>query len=276
VLKACAKVINVSGAQGSVKLLALDLDGTLLEPGERILPEALEALNRTVEKGTIVGTASGRSFADQLRILSANGLGPAAGYPHFLITDECRVFLLKENCYRGLREHNRRLAELWRSTYERAKGLLASEVSRLVATGTRIVRIIEEEEALERCLFAVIFEDVASAEAEEKVMKQLLAGLPLHCVRNGRVVAVLLEGCDKGSALLKVCEVFNVRPSEAVAVGDSGNDIPMLDGRYGFKPATVQNAEETVKKLVENLGGYVASKPRGAGVAEIVQRLLLT
>jgi len=105
-----------------VKLLALDLDGTLLELGERILPEALEALNRAVEKGTIVGTASGRSFADQLRILSANGLGPAAGYPHFLITDECRVFLLKENCYRGLREHNRRLAELWRSTYERAKG----------------------------------------------------------------------------------------------------------------------------------------------------------
>ena len=274
-LKACARVINVSGAHGSVKLLALDLDGTLLEPGERILPEALEALNRAVAKGTIVGTASGRSFADQLRILSANGLGPAAGYPHFLIADECRIFLLEGNGYRGLEGHNQRLAELWRSTYERAKGLLASEVSRLVATGTRIARIVEEGEALERCLFAVIFEGIASAEAEEKAMRELLAGLPLHCVRNGRVVAVLSEGCDKGSALLKVCEVFNVHPSEAVAVGDSGNDVPMLDGRYGFKPATVQNAEESVKKLVERLGGYIALKPRGAGVAEIVQKLLL-
>jgi hypothetical protein len=37
-----------------------------------------------------------------------------------------------------------------------------------------------------------------------------------------------------------------------------------------------QNAEERVKRLVESLGGYVASKPRGAGVAEIVQKLLPT
>jgi HAD superfamily hydrolase (TIGR01484 family) len=259
-----------------VKLLALDLDGTLLEPGERILPETIEALEEAVEKGVIVGTASGRSLADQLRILSANRLGPAAGYPHFLIADECRIFLLRGGRYEGLNEHNERLAALWRSAYERAKELLASEVSRLVATGARIVRVVGEEEALERCLFAVIFEDVASAEAEEKAMEELLAGLPLHSIRNGRVVAVLAEGCDKGSALLKVCKVFGVEPGEAVAVGDSGNDIPMLDGRYGFKPATVQNAEETVKRLVESLGGYVASKPRSAGVAEIVQKLLPT
>lgn len=259
-----------------MKLLALDLDGTLLEPGGRILPEALEALREAVERGVIVGTASGRSFSDQLRILSANGLGPAAGYPHFLVADECRVFLLEEDHYRGLEEHNKRIAELWRSTFERAGGLLEAEVSRLAAAGARIARVVGGEEALERCLFAVIFEDVASAEAEERAMGELLAGLPLQCIRNGRVVAVVLRGCDKGSALLKVCEVFGVPPSEVVAVGDSGNDVPMLDGRYGFKPATVRNAEEAVKRLVERLGGYVASKPRGAGVAEIVQKLLLT
>jgi len=258
-----------------VKLLAVDLDGTLLEPSGMISPEALEALREAVERGVIVGTASGRSFADQLRILSANGLGPAAGYPHFLIADECKVFLLEGDRYRGLEGHNERVAERWRSTFERARELLEAEVSRLVAVGARIARVVGGEEAMERCVFAVIFEDLASAEAEEEAMRELLAGLPLHCVRNGRVVAVLPEGCDKGSALLKVCEVLNVHPSEVVAVGDSGNDVPMLDGRYGFKPATVQNAEEAVKRLVERLGGYVASKPRGAGVAEIVRKLLL-
>lgn len=257
-----------------MKLLALDLDGTLLEPGERILPEALEALRRAVEKGVFIGTASGRSFADQLRILSANGLGPTAGYPHFLIADECKIFLLEGDRYRELEESNRRLAELWRQVFEPASALLASELSRLAGTGARIVKVVGGKEALERCLFALVFESVEEAEAEERVMSALLKGLPLSCVRNGRVVAILLEGCNKGSALLKVCEVLGVPPSEVVAVGDSGNDIPMLDGRYGFKPATVQNAEEAVKRLVEEAGGYVASKPRGAGVAEIVQKLL--
>jgi HAD superfamily hydrolase (TIGR01484 family) len=259
-----------------VKLLALDLDGTLLEPGERILPEVLEALREAVERGVIVGTASGRSLPEQLRILSANGLGPAAGYPHFLIVDECKVFLLEGDRYKGLEEHNQRIAELWRSTFERVRGLLEAEVLRLAASGVRIARVTGEEETLQRCLFAMFFEDASSAEAEEKLLVELLSSFPLHCIRNRRVLTVLLKGCDKGSALLKVCEVFGVEPGEVVAVGDSGNDIPMLDGRYGFKPATVQNAEDSVKKLVERLGGYVASKPRGAGVAEIVRKLLLT
>ncbi len=260
-----------------VRLLALDLDGTLLEPDKRISPEAVEALKLAVQRGAIVGTASGRSLRDQLSILSSNGLGPGAGFPHFLIVDECLIYVLKGGLYVGLAEHNSRVRRAWLRVFEAAKRVLEEELARLSATGARVASVTGEEESRIRCLIAVLFERQDEAEAAEERLNGLFAelGLPLHCTRNYRIVSVLHSSCDKGAALLKVAEFFGVPSSEVLAVGDSANDIPMFDPRYGFTPATTENAEEHVKRVVAARGGYVASQPRSRGVAEIVQRLVL-
>lgn len=260
-----------------MRLLALDLDGTLLEPDKRVSPEAVEALRLAVQRGIIVGTASGRSLRDQLSILSSNSLGASAGFPHFLIVDECLIYVLKEGLYVDLAEHNSQVKQMWLQVFEAAKRIIEEELTRLSASGVRIMSVTGEEESRTRCLIAVFFEHQDEAEIEEERLNRLFAelGLPLHCTRNYRIVTVLHSYCDKGAALLKVSEFFGVPRSEVLAVGDSANDVPMFDQRYGFTPATTENAEEHVKNLVAMRGGYVASRPRSKGVAEIVQRLVL-
>ncbi|MEM1508242.1 MAG: HAD family hydrolase [Thermofilaceae archaeon] len=261
-----------------MKLLALDLDGTLLEPDKRVSPEAIEALRLAVQRGVIVGTASGRSLRDQLNILSSNGLGPSAGFPHFLIVDECLIYVLKDGLYVDLAEHNSQVRQMWLQVFEVAKRVLEEELARLLASGVHIMMsVTSEEESRIRYLIAVFFEHQNEAEVEEKRLNRLFMelGLPLHCTRNYRIVTVLHSYCDKGVALLKVSEFFRVPHSKVLAVGDSANDIPMFDQRYGFTPATTENAEGHVENLVIIRGGYVASRPRSRGVAEIVQKLVL-
>lgn len=272
-----AGIYTAVAVNSLVKLLALDLDGTLLEPDKRISPEAVEALKLAVQRGVIVGTASGRSLRDQLSILSSNGLGLGAGFPHFLIADECLIYVLKGGLYVDLAEHNSRVKQAWLQVFEAAKRVLGEELARLSAAGVRVASVTGEEESRARCLIAVLFERQDEAEAAEKRLNGLFAelGLPLHCTRNYRIVTLLHSHCDKGAALLKAAEFFGVPRSEVLAVGDSANDIPMFDPRYGFTPATTENAEEHVKRIVAMRGGYVASKPRSRGVAEIVQRLVL-
>lgn len=272
-----AGIYTAIAVNALVRLLALDLDGTLLEPDKQVSPEAVEALRLAVRRGAIVGTASGRSLRDQLSILSSNGLGPGAGFPHFLIVNECLIYVLEGGLYVDLAGHNSQVRQMWLQVFETAKRVLEGELAKLSAAGARVASLTSEEESRERCLIAVLFERQEEAEAAEKRLNGLFAGsrLPLHCTRSHRIVTVLHSNCDKGAALLKVAEFFGVPRSEVLAVGDSANDIPMFDPRYGFTPATTENAEESVKRVVAMRGGYVASKPRSKGVAEIVQRLVL-
>lgn len=258
-----------------MRLLAFDLDGTLLEPGERILPEAMAALETAAEHGVILGTASGRSIRDQIRILSSNGLGADVGYPHYLIVDECRIYLLEGGSYVEMEEYNQKVRVAWLEVFEQALELVKREVSRLTAEGVRIERVMSEREALERCIISIFFENPIEAEREERLLNSFFSTVNLlHCTRNYRILTVMRSGFDKGSALNEVVQYFKVPPSEVVAVGDSTNDLTMFDERYGFYAATVQNAEDIVKRIVAARGGYIASKPRGAGVAELIHALL--
>lgn len=50
------------------KLFAFDMDGTLLAGGDYILPETLEALDEARAKGHVTAIATGRSYADIIRI----------------------------------------------------------------------------------------------------------------------------------------------------------------------------------------------------------------
>jgi len=89
-----------------VCIIAFDLDGTIVERGEIIIPELVNGLAEAASMGVMIGTASGRPLEDQLRILSINGLGSLRGFPHFLTTNEYEVHLLDVGRYVELVTHN--------------------------------------------------------------------------------------------------------------------------------------------------------------------------
>jgi Cof subfamily protein (haloacid dehalogenase superfamily) len=60
-------------------------------------------------------------------------------------------------------------------------------------------------------------------------------------------------GTDKGSALTGICNYLNIDTGNAMALGDAGNDIPMLKtAGYGIAMA---NADEATKKAARFITG---------------------
>ena len=76
-------------------------------------------------------------------------------------------------------------------------------------------------------------------------------------------------GIDKGTGLEFFVQHTGIPIEQIVIVGDSSGDIPGL--LLAGHPACPSNAMQSVKELVQNRGGYVASASHALGVVEILK-----
>lgn len=111
------------------------------------------------------------------------------------------------------------------------------------------------------------------------------------CAKNNRIRGQICEGirdisgifftcsadddveiggnCSKGKTLLELAELLNIKRSEVMAIGDSGNDVNMLE-LAGFSVA-MENASDEVK----NVSDYVTKSCEESGVAHAIERYVL-
>jgi HAD superfamily hydrolase (TIGR01484 family) len=93
-------------------------------------------------------------------------------------------------------------------------------------------------------------------------------GLELQIIFNKDAVMVLPSGINKAVGLRAALDALGLSPLNTVAVGDAENDLAMLH-QCGLS-AAVSNALDSVKAVAD----VVLSTPRGAGVQELIERLL--
>ena len=278
-LKECEWLMRMRDKIKEISMIAADLDGTLLERDKTVLPALKEALKRIADEGIKIATASGRQAMgiyedDQVSILERNGLGVKSGFPHFLIADEQEIYFLTDSGYKPYISHNRKVREAWLSVWPEARKIACKEFERLSMQGVKVrLEFESEEEEKERGKIILLFENIEDARAEEAHLKEILSGNRfLTCNRHRNAVQILHVYAGKGNTLKKLSEYLNIPPSKILCIGDSVHDVSMLDGRFGFLAATTSNAEEEVKEAVRSCGGYVASKPQGEGVLEILSK----
>lgn len=260
-----------------IKLIAFDFDGTILEEGMVIPEPTKERLNIVRDLGIRISTASGRKLEDQFKILELNGLGDKTGYPHSLVVDESRIFLLDGEGYIPLESWNNKVSEEWKKLYPLAEEILLKEVEELKANGEEVSIHIIGEVALVRNMVAMRFSSIERAKEYEKILSRKLKATdsPFWCNRNFSLVQILPPSVGKGNTVLALSRYLGISPDEVLVIGDSGNDIDMLDGRYGFRSATVSNADSEIKEIVRKNRGYVAQNPISSGIIEIIEELIL-
>jgi hydroxymethylpyrimidine pyrophosphatase-like HAD family hydrolase len=263
---------------GSTKLVALDVDGTILDHDERISEAVREAVAGVAEAGIHVVVATGRSLHGTLPVLERLGLfegwavcsngsvvlrlDPAieGGY---LVTDE--VTFDPSAALRLLREHLPTAAYAVEDVGRGYRLTAPFPIGEL--TGEQ--RIVPFEELLHTPATRVI---VRSPELSSQDFLDLTAAIGLHGVNYAVGWTAWLDlapdGVSKASALELVRARLGVPADATMAVGDGRNDLEMF--AWAAHAAAMGNAVDEVKAAADAVVGAVADD----GLAEALTDLL--
>jgi Cof subfamily protein (haloacid dehalogenase superfamily) len=283
-------VLNLSVTADPIRLLALDIDGTLLNPQFEISPPDLTALQRAHDSGIEVLLVTGRRhdfalpIAQQLGfdlwLISSNGavtrsLAGETFYRDMLPAETCRLLCGEMLEFRG----NTVL------TFDvRGKGAIVLE--HLNELESSIRRWLEKN--LHYIDFVVPLENALITDPVQAMfcgpiplMLQALARLESchlseritvlrteYPDRNLSIVDVLNQGCSKGHALERWANFRSIHRSQVMAIGDNYNDVEML--AFAGHPVIMGNASEDLRSR----GWKVTRSNAENGVATALEPVL--
>lgn len=269
-----------------IKLVAMDLDGTLLSGDKGVTEYTARVLRACEEKGVKMVIASGRGF-DSARvfariaglnspIVSANGaradetpFGPTIledCIPEDVSRDVCRIMLesgIYFVCYcRGV-NYSANGTEIKR-------GIMPKQV---VDDGKFTVRnTLDLDELLNEGVkrpykyVAFTWDLEALAKLRERLEREIDAAISSSWADN---VEVLAKGCGKGKAISFLAERYGIKKEEIMAFGDQENDRDMLLSA-GW-PVAMENAVDGLKKIAR----VIAPKNTEDGVAKVLEKMVL-
>ena len=290
---------------GCPRILACDLDGTLLN-GKGVLTEATAAaLRKAIASGVEVVFATGRRHSFAWIMLAPLGLDPET----VLISSNGaitrtfggrpmdRIGLPVETALQLCRQLNDFRNSLV-FTFDRT-GPGALVVEDIAALHARLSRWVEanlhELEAvlpLERAFdggeepvqamicgtLAVMSEGLAVLDAPTEQAEHLRKIISIHRTeypaRDLAIVDLMPNGCSKGSALARLAEHRGVDAAEIVAIGDNMNDAEML--AYAGRAVVMENSPEELLQMAAANGWSVAGSNESDGAAQAILRILNT
>ena len=275
-------------AADSLRLIAIDIDGTLLSPQFHISETDLSTLRRAHAEGIEVILVTGRRHTFALPIAQQ------LGFDLWLITSNGAITrsLSGETFHRDLLPQNT-CRDLVRVMQEfRGQTVLTFDnegagtiiLERLQGLEGSIQRWLEKN--MEFIRFVVPIEDSLTTDPVQAMfcgpvalMRQALAvladcGLPITVLRTeypGRdlsIVDVLNAGCSKGHALERWAAYRGISREQVMAVGDNYNDIEML--AFAGHPFIMGNASP---ELLER-GWKLTRTNAESGVAAAIRHLM--
>ena len=271
-----------------IKMIGLDLDGTLLTDKKELTDRTKAALRRAIEVGITVLVASGRPWMgvpEELRNFP--------GMRYALTSNGARIIDTKDD--RVIEEHllSPELAlkalavcgkyDTLQEVYFDGQGYAPEDQMAYVEKYHRnpsmceymrktrlpvkdIRKLVEQENrGLDKvqALFADMDErETAWKELEQEKGLELVGSLQYNIEINA-------AGVNKGTGLVNLGRMLGIRREEIMAFGDGDNDIAMLR-EAGFGVA-MANADEQVKAAAD----YITLSNEEEGVAEAIERLVL-
>lgn len=227
---------------GTIKLIALDMDGTLLNEMQEISSENAEWIQKALDADIMVCFATGRGFqsalpyAEQLKLdmpmITVNG-GEIWRRPHVLH----KRSLMPAATIRKLHEVALRHEETWFWAYA-VEGIFNKE---------RWIEPADSYDSQHWLKFGYFTEDT---EMLERIYKEVSSWGGMEITNSSPSNWELNpEGVTKASALRELCGVLGIDMSQVAAMGDSLNDIAMI--REAGLGVAMGNAQDVVKDAAD-------------------------
>ena len=240
-----------------IKLIACDLDGTLLLNGAQVLEkDTCELIAALLDRGVCFYAASGRQYPnlcdlfapvkDRIGYICENGTVVIEG-------DVClkKSVLDRDTALKIAEEADARpeyevLVSGERTGYIRPKSdyyyhYLKDEVK------DRLALVNDFGDVPEEIVKVSIFEK--EGRIDDDCWKERY-GKTLSVTRGERRwLDLFCKGADKASALSFVCERLQIQPAECMAIGDGENDMGML--KFAGCAVAMENARESLKEIAD-------------------------
>jgi len=261
------------------RLLALDLDGTLLTPQHTISERTYAALQKAVTAGMVLVVATGQTL-DVLRAVCAQLPleAPQIIYNGAIIADIRNGAILHEQLVPP--EHI--LSALALIHNFGLHGVYHTRGRVYVDQGTPNARqwyrppvppAIEVDDVAslypEPCVKLVGAGEPATLREKRLELERLLSGKLYVTQASRELIEFLHPQVSKGRALQTVTAMLGLAPAEVVAIGDNHNDIGML--RFAGLGIAMGNAHDEVKAEAD----YVTLRNSEDGVAAAIEEKVL-
>ena len=274
----------------SVRLLGVDIDGTLLNPEFEISAADLSALRRAHAEGVEVVVVTGRRHTFALPIVQQLGFALWVISSNGAITRSLagetfhRDMLPAETCHR-LCNNMREFRGNTVLTFDtEAKGAIVLEhmnelsvsIRRWLEKNLRYIDfVIPIEDSLTHDPVQAMFcgpigrmQEALGVLASSNLAKDITVLRTEYPVRDLSIVDVLNQGCSKGHALERWANYRGIPREQVMAIGDNYNDIEML--AFAGRPFIMGNAAEELRRN----GWAVTLSNDQNGVAAAIEQVL--
>jgi Cof subfamily protein (haloacid dehalogenase superfamily) len=284
----------------AIRLVALDLDGTLLDSRGELTPRNRASIDAARERGVSVALVTGRRFRDARPLALELGLdvpviahnGALTKHAHTLET-VCAVLMPVETAHAVVRVGRAHAADALVSDDHLGAGILVYDqlspgntaLARYIAWSRRVVgedaaeairRVPSLEEYLDHDPLHIAFSGgCAEMERLADVMRRELGEtvrllLTLYPKMDFALLDVLHPSASKGAGLAAVAAEQGLTREEVMAVGDNFNDLEMLE--WAGTGVLMGNADPA---LSERGDFYNTGTNDEDGVAAAIERFVL-
>ncbi len=244
-----------------VRLIALDLDGTLLDEEKKIPGQAVQLIAKAQEKGIIVTLASARPFCSMLPYARQLKLeAPLISLSGSYVTKEReeRIWLKRPMDLLKFRE----MVRIFEDDNYYIKVYLENELIVQEATeetinysrnfgvpytalGPKKLRTLDKAP-----MRIAIFDDAARIQKAQQILKMWSDDFAV--IRDtDHGLEIVEPTVSKGAALKRICEDLGIPMKHVMAVGNEGSDISMI--REAGIGIAMGNACEELKQYADDI-----------------------
>ncbi|MDO5089271.1 MAG: Cof-type HAD-IIB family hydrolase [Leptotrichiaceae bacterium] len=268
-----------------IKLIAIDMDGTLLNQKKEISFKQKEALKEAEKKGIMTVLCTGRPLFGVIPFYKELELEKTNGY--IIVNNGCSIHKTEDL---SLTDYNKLAKKDIEYLYSLTEGydvnftlfddkhyFCIGKPNEYTEYDGKLVYVPITEITLKEvlCDKYMMFQSmyVGSPENVDKFQKDNQENLKkLYSIVRSQtyILEAMPFGVEKGSAVKRLSEKLGIKREEVMAIGDGNNDIEML--RYAEISVAMENGTEDVKKAAK----YITESNENDGVAKAIYKYALS
>ncbi|MGC4018231.1 MAG: HAD family hydrolase [Muricomes sp.] len=224
-----------------IKLVASDLDGTLLQGGvQNPTPYAIELIHKLTQKGVHFVAASGRQYhnerrmfdeiKDEISYIAENGsicIHKGEVISRSTISDDLTARIIAE--VKKQAHFEMMLSREDACFVENNNPIFVNHISNVMRNTSQVVDDLSKVKGPVLKLAVCGMSDNTHEVDEYLRHLQDMFGNEIKIVTSGSTwIDFLAPGANKGTALQSLIDVLRIKPEECMAFGDQYNDVEML------------------------------------------------